>query len=178
MRGVAVGADGGVLVDAVLVFEQRRRRDADGAALQGRLRKRSATSSTSRAMSCTPSPCWTSRWLSGCSGPSGETSTKRDVALAQDVARLVLQPGFQPGIGDDVEAEGVAIEIRRLPGVADEEADVVDAAQGEGVGSHGDFPRSGWRVGLMFGWHVRVLRKPSNFGRVHIMPGWESWRSA
>ena len=41
----------------------------------------------------------------------------------------MLLPGFQAGVGDDVEAEGVAVEVRRLPGVADEEADVVDAPQ-------------------------------------------------
>ena len=35
----------------------------------------------------------------------------------------------EPGVGDDVEAEGVAIEVRRLPGVADEEAYVIDATQ-------------------------------------------------
>ena len=28
-------------------------------------------------------------------------------------------PRFQAGVGDDVEAEGVAVKIRRLPGVAD-----------------------------------------------------------
>ena len=38
--------------------------------------------------------------------------------------------GFEALVGDDVEAEGVAIEVCRLPGVADEEADVVDAAKG------------------------------------------------
>ena len=42
VRRVAVGADRGVFVDAVFVFEQRRRRDADGAARGGRLDKRPA----------------------------------------------------------------------------------------------------------------------------------------
>ena len=53
-----------------------------------------------------------------------------DVALAQDVAGFVLDAGFQARVGDHVEAEGVAVEVGRLPGVADEEADVIDAAKG------------------------------------------------
>src|SRR5262249_49135817 len=59
-----------------------------------------------------------------------------DLALPQHVARFVFLPRLEAGVGDDVEAEGVAIEVRRLAGVADEEADVIDAAQGEGVFRH------------------------------------------
>ena len=58
-----------------------------------------------------------------------------DVALAQDVTGLVAGLGFQAGVGDHVEAEGVAVEVGRLAGVAHEEADVVDATQGKGVGA-------------------------------------------
>ena len=47
---------------------------------------------------------------------------KGDVALPQHIPGLILLPGFQAGVGDDLEAEGVAVEVRRLPGVADEEA--------------------------------------------------------
>ena len=65
------------------------------------------------------------------------------MALAQDVAGLVLLPRFQAGVGDDVEAEGVAIKVRRLPGVADEEADMIDPPQGESIfGLHGRNPQN------------------------------------
>ena len=59
-----------------------------------------------------------------------------DVALPQDVAGFVSRLRFQAGIGDHIEAKGVAIEVGRLPGVADEKADVIDAPQGHGVKGH------------------------------------------
>ena len=62
-------------------------------------------------------------------GPERRGEDERDVALAEHVARLVPHAGLEAGIGDDVEAEGVAVEVRRLPGVAHEEADVVDALE-------------------------------------------------
>src|SRR2546421_207605 len=65
-----------------------------------------------------------------------EAEDEGDLALPQYVARLVLLPRLEAGVGDDVEAEGVAIEVRRLAGVADEEADVIDAAEGESVFGH------------------------------------------
>src|SRR6266403_1541024 len=49
--------------------------------------------------------------------------------LAQDVAGLLLMPRLQAGISNHFEAEGVAIKIRRLPGVADKEADMVDPTE-------------------------------------------------
>ena len=79
-------------------------------------------------MSCTPSPCAISRWAVGMVGRQRRGQHERDVALAQDVAGLVLDLGLQARVGDHVEAEGVAVEVRRLPGVADEEPHVVDAA--------------------------------------------------
>src|SRR5262249_18818925 len=56
-----------------------------------------------------------------------------DVALAENIARLVAQPRLQAGVGNDIKAEGVAIEVRRLPGITDEEANVVDAPQRQRV---------------------------------------------
>ena len=59
-----------------------------------------------------------------------------DVALAEHVAGLVPRPRFQAGVGDHVEAEGVAVEVRRLAGIADEEAHVIDAAQRQSIRGH------------------------------------------
>ena len=84
-------------------------------------------------MSITPSPCVMSRWLSGCSLRQRRGEHEGDVALAQDVPGLVPHLRFQAGVGDHVEAEGVAVEERGLPGVADEEANVVDLAKGDVV---------------------------------------------
>jgi hypothetical protein len=41
----------------------------------------------------------------------------------------VLEPGFEPGIGDDVEAEGIVIELRRLAGIPHKEPHMVDSPQ-------------------------------------------------
>src|SRR5205823_14416717 len=65
----------------------------------------------------------------GVFGPQRRGEDEGDVALLEDVAGLVAGARLQAGVGDHVEAEGVAVEVRRLAGVADEEADVVDAAQ-------------------------------------------------
>ena len=61
---------------------------------------------------------------------------QRDVPLSQDVARLVLHSGLEPRIGHDLEPEGIPVEIGRLPRIADEHPNVVDAPKRHGIGGH------------------------------------------
>src|SRR5258708_1776075 len=56
-------------------------------------------------------------------------------ALLQHVRGAVAHAGLGTGVGDHVEAEGAAIELRCLPGVADVELDVVGAEQHRDAGS-------------------------------------------
>ena len=72
---------------------------------------------------------------------------ERDLALAEDVTGLVPRFGFQAGVGDDVEAEGIAVEIGRLPGVADKKADMIDPSQGY-IGLVHGVARVSWRTGM------------------------------
>ena len=75
VRRVAVGADRGVLVDAVLVFEQGGRRSRGLRPAGSRSPRTRRHVATSRAMSCTPSPCGTSRCALGVVRVSGEART-------------------------------------------------------------------------------------------------------
>ena len=70
------------------------------------------------------------RWALGMVRAERRSEDEGDIALTEDVAGFVPRLRLQAGVGDHVEAEGVAIEVGRLPGVADEEADVIDATQG------------------------------------------------
>ena len=75
VRRVAVGADRGVFVDAVLVFQQRRPDDADGAAARGRVVGRGHVvhfqGDVLHAVAVLDQPL-----RFGMLGPSGEASTK------------------------------------------------------------------------------------------------------
>ena len=127
VRRVAVGADGGGLVDAELVLQlfaagAPPRRRAHGF-VEGSGDVVHLEGDVLHAVAMLDEPL-----RLGMLARERRDEHERDLPLPQDVARLVLMFGFEAGVGDDVEAEGVAIEVRRLPGVADEEADVVDAA--------------------------------------------------
>ena len=65
----------------------------------------------------------------GMIGPERRGQHEGDVPLTQHVARLVPHPGLEPRVGDDVEAERVAIEVGGLARVAHEHPHVVDALQ-------------------------------------------------
>ena len=52
-----------------------------------------------------------------------------DVALLEHVGGAVAHPRLRPRVGHDVEAEGAAVEVRGLAGVAHPELDVVGAEQ-------------------------------------------------
>src|SRR5262249_59270165 len=54
---------------------------------------------------------------------------KCDLPLPQDVPGLVLYARLEAFISNHVEAKGIAIEIRRLPGVADKKTDMIDPTQ-------------------------------------------------
>lgn len=62
---------------------------------------------------------------------------KGDLPLPQHVTGFILGLRLKPSVADDVEAKGIAVEVRRLPGIADEEPDVVDLAERKGIGTHG-----------------------------------------
>ena len=72
----------------------------------------------------------------GMVGPERRGQHERDLALAEHVARLVPHAGLEPGVGDHVEAERVAIEVRRLPRIAHEHPHVVDPPEGDFRGGH------------------------------------------
>src|SRR5262249_7856212 len=61
---------------------------------------------------------------------------ERDVALAQHIARFLAPPRLQSGVGDYVEAEGVAVEVGRLARIAHEETHVVNTAQRQNLLCH------------------------------------------
>src|SRR5262249_1379926 len=56
--------------------------------------------------------------------------------LPKDIARLVLDPGFQPGVRDHVETERVAIKISRLPGITNEKTHMINPPQRKSIHSH------------------------------------------
>ena len=56
-----------------------------------------------------------------------------DFSLLEDVGGAVAKAGFGAGVGDEFHAEGGAIEVCGLRGVADVELDVVGAFEGEKV---------------------------------------------
>ena len=59
------------------------------------------------------------------------------LALLEDVAGPVANAGLGPGVGDDVEPEGLAVVVRGLARVADPQLDVVGALE-HGHGDLGD----------------------------------------
>ena len=56
-----------------------------------------------------------------------------DFSLLKDVGGAVAEAGFGAGIGDELHAEGGAVKIGGLPGVADVELDVVGAFEGKKI---------------------------------------------
>ena len=76
----------------------------------------------------------------GVIGDQGRGQHERDLPLAQDVARLVLHAGFQSPIRNDLEAERISVKIRRLPRIAHEHPNVVNALQCQGIGGHANDP--------------------------------------
>ena len=67
----------------------------------------------------------------------GQTRRQKqpDVALAEQAVSLLPGARREIGVLAEVEPEAVAVEVRRLPGVAHVKADVVDVDQPEGVGA-------------------------------------------
>jgi len=72
----------------------------------------------------------------GVKGAEGRGQHERDLPLAKDVARLVPYSGFQSPVRNHLEAEGISVEIRRLPRIAHEHPNVVNALQCHGIGGH------------------------------------------
>jgi len=72
----------------------------------------------------------------GVKGAEGRGQHERDLPLAKDVARLVPYSGFQSPVRNHLEAEGISVEIRRLPRIAHEHPNVVNAVQCHGIGGH------------------------------------------
>ena len=70
-------------------------------------------------------------------GAEGGGEDEADLALLEDVAGAVALPGFGAGVGDKRHAEGGAIEVGGLAGVAYVEFDVVGAFEGEEIGGLG-----------------------------------------
>ena len=65
-----------------------------------------------------------------CGGIIGAERTgehKPDIPLLQDVRSDVARAGLEPSIGAPVEPKAGLVEHRRLPGIADEELEVIDA---------------------------------------------------
>ncbi len=73
----------------------------------------------------------------GVKGRKRRCQDKRDVPLAQNVGGFSAHPGLEPGVGNHIEAERVAIKIGRLPCIAHEHPHVVDAFQRQGIAGHG-----------------------------------------
>ena len=67
-------------------------------------------------------------------GAEGGGEDEADFALLKDVAGAVALAGLGAGVGDEGHAEGGAVEVGGLAGVADVELDVVGALEGEEVG--------------------------------------------
>ena len=140
VRRVAVGADGGVLVDAVLVLAAASGGVTPTApAADGRLvGRRDVVHFEGDVLHAVA--VGRQAGVVGVVGAQRRGQDEGDLALPEDVAGLVPQPRLQAGVGDHVEAEGVAVEVGRLAGVADEEADVVDASKGHLGGWHARTP--------------------------------------
>ncbi len=62
-----------------------------------------------------------------------------DLSLLEDVGGAVAVAGLRACVGDQRHAEGGAVEVGGLAGVADVELDVVGALEGEEVGGLGGF---------------------------------------
>jgi hypothetical protein len=67
-------------------------------------------------------------------GTQGGGEDEANLALLQDVGGAVAAAGFGAGVGDQLHAEGGAVEVGGLAGVADVELDVVGAVEGEESG--------------------------------------------
>src|SRR5262249_8487826 len=61
---------------------------------------------------------------------------KRDIPLAEYVTRFVPRPGFQSGIGDDVEAERIPVKVRRLTGVSYKKPNMINPTQRQDIVCH------------------------------------------
>ena len=85
-------------------------------------------------MARTPSPCLCD--VLGDLGVGAERGgeDEADFALLEDVGGAVAKAGLGAGVGDELHAEGGAVEVGGLAGVADVELDVVGAVEGEEVG--------------------------------------------
>src|SRR5262249_45026064 len=129
-------ANGRVLVNAVFVFQQVGRNDSDGAAGDcGFIRLAHVVhfqGNVLNAVAVQDEPLRL-RMLRA----KRRRQYKGNVTLLEDVASLMPRARLQTGVSDHVETEGIAIEIRRLPSVADEEAHVIDAAKGNVRLAHG-----------------------------------------
>ena len=131
--GVAVGADRGVLVDAMLVLERLGPHHPDRPALHGEVVGEAHVVDREGDVGDAVAVQDEARRL-GVVRPQGRLEDERDPPLAEHVAGLVLHLRLEPGVGHHLEAVGVAVEEGRLAGVAHEEADVVDLAEGNVAG--------------------------------------------
>ena len=84
-------------------------------------------------------------------GAEGGGEDEADLALLEDVAGAVALAGLGAGVGDERHAEGGAVEVGGLTGVADVELDVVGALEGEKVGGGGFGSGSEWERVLPWG---------------------------
>ena len=121
-------ADGGELVDAVLVFDRGRAFHAVGSALDGEVERGAhvvhlngdvlhAVAVEHEALHVVMAR------------PQRRRDDERDAALFEHVPRFLLLLRFEPGVGHDIEAERVPVEKRALPCVPHEESHVIDLAK-------------------------------------------------
>src|ERR1700687_5704353 len=58
------------------------------------------------------------------------------MSLGQHMGRLVFHARFQAAVCDNVKPERIAIEVRGLPGIANEEADMINTAERKKIRFH------------------------------------------
>jgi len=104
-------------------------------------------------------------------GPECGGEDEADLALLEDVGGAIALAGLRAGVGHQGHAEGGAVEVGSLTGVADVELDVVGTLEGQEVGGEGGLQRV--RTGGA-GRHGEVLWNLANLCRREDMPteGW------
>ena len=128
MLRVAVGADPGEADGPVLVAHLERLEDALGPAFQRRAVRVRRVGHRQGDVAHAVAVAGVVR-ADLVAGRQGARKDEPDVALGEHEVDPVAQAALQPGGGDLREPERLAIEERRLRGVADPQLDVVDAVQ-------------------------------------------------
>ncbi len=135
MNRIAISVNLGDFERTELVFERARRAGGSGAAGHGGLEGRRNVIDLQRdrldAVAVGHEPLGV-----GVQGRQRRCQDKRDVSLAQHIGGFGAHPGLEPRVGNHIEAERVAIKIRRLPCIAHEHSHVVDAFQSQRIGGH------------------------------------------